>query len=179
MTTNAESGVEPGVARTPSVVDRITVALIPKASEDLQRLQDRTSLSKTDIANRAITLYEFIDSQLRTGHDVLIRDNEHALVTPHGWLDIEVAVRFLEEGDQFDAATGVNHEIAAVRNEAGEERAFDLWTTCFTPRELRLLAGAAGLAVEGVWSVRPGAYARCPPDLDHPEFLVVARAGTR
>ena len=54
---------------------RITVALIPKASEDLQRLQDRTSLSKTDIANRAITLYEFIDAQIRAGRDVLIRDN--------------------------------------------------------------------------------------------------------
>jgi hypothetical protein len=39
-------------------------------------LQDRTSLSKTDIANRAITLYEFIDTQLRTGRDVLIRDND-------------------------------------------------------------------------------------------------------
>ena len=45
-------------------------------SEDLQRLQDRTGLSKTDIANRAITLYEFIDTQIRTGRDVLIRDNE-------------------------------------------------------------------------------------------------------
>lgn len=55
--------------------DRITVALIPKAGEDLQSLQDRTSLSKTDIANRAITLYEFIDSQLRAGRDVLVRDN--------------------------------------------------------------------------------------------------------
>lgn len=75
---NAGSGTEPVIvdAPRPPVVDRITVALIPKASEDLQRLQDRTSLSKTDIANRAITLYEFIDSQLRTGHDVLIRDNE-------------------------------------------------------------------------------------------------------
>jgi hypothetical protein len=60
----------------PAVVDRITVALIPKAGEDLQRLQDRTSLSKTDIANRAITLYEFIDAQMRAGRDVLIRDNE-------------------------------------------------------------------------------------------------------
>jgi hypothetical protein len=57
------------------VVDRITVALIPKAGEDLQRLQDRTSLSKTDLANRAITLYEFIDAQMRAGRDVLIRDN--------------------------------------------------------------------------------------------------------
>jgi hypothetical protein len=56
--------------------ERITVALIPKAGDDLQRLQDRTSLSKTDIANRAITLYEFIDAQLRAGRDVLIRDNE-------------------------------------------------------------------------------------------------------
>jgi hypothetical protein len=57
-------------------VERITVALIPKASDDLQRLQERTGLSKTDIANRAITLYEFIDEQLRAGRDVLVRDNE-------------------------------------------------------------------------------------------------------
>ncbi len=56
--------------------ERITVALVPKAGEDLQRLVDRTSLSKTDITNRAITLYEFIDAQLRAGRDVLIRDNE-------------------------------------------------------------------------------------------------------
>jgi len=51
------------------------VALIPKAGEDLQRLQERTSLSKTDITNRAITLYEFIDAQIRAGRDVLIRDS--------------------------------------------------------------------------------------------------------
>lgn len=58
----------------PQVIERITVALIPKAADDLQQLQDRTSLSKTDITNRAITLYEFIDEQLRTGREVLIRD---------------------------------------------------------------------------------------------------------
>jgi hypothetical protein len=75
---NAGPGTEPVIvdATRPPAVDRITVALIPKAGEDLQRLQDRTSLSKTDIANRAITLYEFIDSQLRDGRDVLIRDNK-------------------------------------------------------------------------------------------------------
>jgi hypothetical protein len=56
-------------------VDRITVALIPKVAEDLQRLQERTSLSKTDVANRAITLYEFIETQLDGGGEVLIRDN--------------------------------------------------------------------------------------------------------
>jgi hypothetical protein len=56
--------------------ERITVALVPKVVGELQQLQDRTSLSKTDLANRAITLYEFIDSQLRAGRDVLVRDNE-------------------------------------------------------------------------------------------------------
>lgn len=54
--------------------DRITVALIPKASEDLQRLQDRTGLSKTDLANRAISLYEFIESQFQAGRELLVRD---------------------------------------------------------------------------------------------------------
>ena len=63
-----------GVAR-PQTAERITVALVPKAGLDLQHLQDRTGLSKTDITNRAITLYEFIDTQLRAGRDVLIRDN--------------------------------------------------------------------------------------------------------
>jgi hypothetical protein len=83
-------------------------------------------------------------------------------------------VRYLEDGDTFDPATGVNHERASVRNEAGEEREFDLWTTCFTPRELRLLAERAGLDVEALWSVAPGEYASRPPDLDHPEWLLVA-----
>ena len=55
------------------------------------------------------------------------------------------------------------------------EADYDLWTSCFTPRELRLLAREAGLEVEHLWSVTPGAYARRPADLDHPEFLVIAR----
>jgi SAM-dependent methyltransferase len=84
------------------------------------------------------------------------------------------AVRFIEEHDRFDADSGVNHEVATVKNPDGEERDFDLWTSCYTPRELRLLCQAAGLTVEHIWSVTPGAYARTPPDLEHPEFLVVS-----
>jgi SAM-dependent methyltransferase len=83
------------------------------------------------------------------------------------------AVRHLEEGDRFDADSGVNHERAEVLDPGGRPATFDLWTTCFTPRELRLMAAAAGLTVEGLWAVAPGAYARRPPDLDHPEFLLV------
>jgi SAM-dependent methyltransferase len=84
-------------------------------------------------------------------------------------------VRFLEETDSFDAAAGVNHERTEVRDEAGASAEVDLWTTCFTPRELRLLAAAAGLEVAAVWSVTPGAYRRDAPSLDSPEFLLVAR----
>ena len=58
----------------PSSPERITVALIPKAASDLQSLQERSGLSKTDLANRAISLYEFVDAQLRDGREVLIRD---------------------------------------------------------------------------------------------------------
>jgi hypothetical protein len=54
--------------------DRIAVTLIPKAAQGLRLLQERTSLSKTDLTNRAITLYEFVDDQLRSGHDIIARD---------------------------------------------------------------------------------------------------------
>ena len=82
-------------------------------------------------------------------------------------------VRFLEEST-FDADTGVNHERTTVKDEAGRDAEFDLWTTCFTPRELRLLASAAGLVPEHVWSVGPGEYARNPPTIESYEFLLVA-----
>jgi SAM-dependent methyltransferase len=87
-------------------------------------------------------------------------------------------VRHLEEGDAFDAATGVNHEHAPVKNAEGTERDFDLWTACYTPRELRLLAAATGLDVVGLWSVTPGRYQRQAPDLDHPELLLIAERVT-
>ena len=57
-------------------VERITMALIAQVSEELKILQARTGLSKTDVVNRAITLYEFIDAQLRAGKDILVRDQE-------------------------------------------------------------------------------------------------------
>jgi len=85
------------------------------------------------------------------------------------------AVRFLEPGDTFDAATGVNHELATVKDEHGNEAPFDLWTTCSTARELRLLASTAGLAVDGVHGVTPGRYGTAPPDLEQPELLLLAR----
>ncbi len=83
-------------------------------------------------------------------------------------------VRFLEDSDAFDAARGVNHERAVLKDPEGRDSEHDLWTSCFTPRELRLLGADAGLAVDAIWSVTPGAYRADPPDLDHPEFLLLA-----
>ena len=79
------------------------------------------------------------------------------------------------EGGDFDADAGVMHERTAVKDADGRDLEVDLHTTGFTPRELRLLAAAAGLRVVAVWSVEPGDYARRPPDIDHAEFLLLAR----
>lgn len=83
-------------------------------------------------------------------------------------------LRYLEDHDTFDAVAGVNHERTIVKDEAGVEADVDLWTTCFTPRELRLLAAAAGLEARDIWSVAPGAYAADPPRIDAPELLLIA-----
>jgi predicted transcriptional regulator len=55
---------------------RITVALIPKVAGGLTRLQQRTNLSKTDIANRAISSYEFFQEHLQAGRELIIRDKK-------------------------------------------------------------------------------------------------------
>ena len=113
------------------------------------------------------------------GDDAPVLEGMVRAVRPGGRLALTAfsayfAVRFLEDTDAFDAATGINVEQTTLRNSDGHEIPFELDTTCFTPRELRLLCAAAGLDVDAIWSTSPGAYARNPPDLDHPEFLVLA-----
>lgn len=83
------------------------------------------------------------------------------------------AVKYHDAAD-FDAATGVSHERTEIRSESGEPRTVDLWTGCYTPRELRSLLGAQGLVVSSISSVEPGAYGSAPPTVESPEFLVVA-----
>jgi ubiquinone/menaquinone biosynthesis C-methylase UbiE len=106
-----------------------------------------------------------------------------AAVRPGGRLALTAfsaafALRFLEDGESFDPATGVLHERSTVRNEDGVEQVFDLWTTCFTPRELALMADGAGLDVVGVHGVAPGRYRTAPATLDDPELLLLARRRT-
>jgi SAM-dependent methyltransferase len=74
----------------------------------------------------------------------------------------------------FDADRGIAHEHTEVRDEAGASRAVELWTACYTPKELRLLLRAAGLRVDAVHSVEPGRYSAAAPTTESPEFLVLA-----
>ena len=60
----------------PTVADRVNVALIAEAVEALAKLQDRTGLKKVDLVNRALLIYEFVDSELRAGNQVVLRDPE-------------------------------------------------------------------------------------------------------
>jgi len=84
------------------------------------------------------------------------------------------AVRYHTAAD-FDAGTGVAHEVTEIHDEHGATATIDLWSACYTPSELRLLTRAAGLVVERISSVEPGAYGDEPPTIERPELLLVAR----
>jgi SAM-dependent methyltransferase len=112
--------------------------------------------------------------------DAAVLDGALAALRPGGRCAVSAfssyfQVRWLEDRDAFDAAGAVNHEATEVMDDDGEAVPAELWTTCYTPRELRLLAERCGLEVEHVWSVTPGGYERVEPTLDSHEFLLVAR----
>jgi SAM-dependent methyltransferase len=76
---------------------------------------------------------------------------------------------------EFDAATGITHEVTELRNESGEPRSAELWTGCWTPKELRDIAVRNGLVVDAVVSSDPGLYRPDPPSVESSEFLLLVR----
>ena len=77
---------------------------------------------------------------------------------------------------EFDAMTATATERTEIRNEEGDVEAVTLWTTCFTPRELWLLAESVGLGPISVQSAFSGKdYSGQEPDLESPEFFLVAQ----
>ena len=57
----------------PATAEHLMVPLIAQAAADLQRTHSRRQLSRTDIVNRAISLYEFIDAELNEGAELIVR----------------------------------------------------------------------------------------------------------
>jgi len=115
------------------------------------------------------------------GEDAAVVAGMAAALRPGGRLALSAfnayfAVRYHDDAD-FDAASGVSHERTEIRSESGAARMVDLWTGCYTPRELRLLLDAHGFVVEQISSVEPGAYGSDSATTESAEFLVVARRG--
>jgi len=54
--------------------ERITVGLIPRTVSELEELQALSGMSKTDIVNRAISFYAFVEERLRAGQEVVLRN---------------------------------------------------------------------------------------------------------
>ncbi len=75
----------------------------------------------------------------------------------------------------FDVAAGIVHEEMTIKTAAGGEDTIEAWTSVYTPRELRLQAIGVGLVPEDIWSVEPGDFGRYEPEIDRPEFMLVAR----
>lgn len=51
----------------PATTERITVALTRRVASDLDYLQELTEQSKTDLTNRAISLYRLVTEELAQG----------------------------------------------------------------------------------------------------------------
>ena len=77
---------------------------------------------------------------------------------------------------EFDLMTATRHERTEIRNPQGGILEADLWTTCFTPRELWLMAESAGLEPLEIHSVHSGEDWKAESlDLNHAELLLLAR----
>lgn len=112
------------------------------------------------------------------GDDASVVAGMAAALRPGGRLALSAfnayfAVKYHDEAE-FEADTGVSHERTEIRSESGEPKIVDLWTGCYTPRELRLLLSAQGFGVDSISSVEPGQYGSDPATIESPEFLVIA-----
>ena len=110
--------------------------------------------------------------------DMSVLTNMSRALKPGGHLALSAfnsyfAVKYFDSA-VFDADTGVNHERTEIRNPDGRTEEVDLWTGCYTPRELRLMCADVGLDVLSIYSVDPGRYRREAPTVESSEYLVVA-----
>jgi len=81
-----------------------------------------------------------------------------------------------EMAENFDLMTATRHEITDIKDPDGVAITTDLWTTCFTPRELWLMAQTAGLDPIAIRSAHSGEnWTGDGIDLEQAELLLFAR----
>lgn len=139
-------------------------------------LMTRTAHTETDAGTDGETDDETDDDV--ADDDVVVLSGIARSLRPGGRLALSAfnayfVVKYHSEAT-FDAAYGISHERTEIKNESAQSVEVDLWTGCYTPRELRLMMAAQNLRVDSISSVEPGAYGTSPPSVESPEFLVVA-----
>ena len=161
------------IGRSAAVAERLDVTFERGDARDLGVQPSRNADAAVCLCQGAFGL------MTENGDDQRVLDGLVHQVRPGGLLALSAfnayfAVKYHDEA-RFDAETGVGHETTEIRSPSGEVRSADLWTGCYTPRELRLMLARAGADVVDIWAVAPGEYRRDEPDTEHPEFLVLAR----
>jgi hypothetical protein len=56
--------------------ERVTVNLIPRASQALHEVSDLTGDSKTDTINRALQVYKYLMEIVESGGDIYVREKD-------------------------------------------------------------------------------------------------------
>jgi SAM-dependent methyltransferase len=177
----AAQGIEVvGIDISQRFIDIATERTPPGAPATFRRM-DARALTFDHEFDVAISLCQGAFGLVGPGADVdVLRGIGRALV-PGGRFAISAfssyfQVKYPQEQGTFDVATGVHHERTVIKDEGGAEAEVDLWTTCYTPRELGLVTRQAGLVVDDIWSVEPGDYERREPTIETAELLVVGRS---
>jgi SAM-dependent methyltransferase len=75
----------------------------------------------------------------------------------------------------FDPASALFKQTQEVVGEDGSIKSFEMWNSCYTPRELEWIANGAGLDPQFVSGVAPGQFRGQTPSFAHPELLLLAR----
>ncbi|MGH2812506.1 MAG: class I SAM-dependent methyltransferase [Actinomycetota bacterium] len=81
----------------------------------------------------------------------------------------------LKDRGRLDPSSMMFHEKVEVVGASGDTQEFEMWNSCYTPREMAWIANGAGLDPEEIFGIAPGSYRREPPSRDHPELLLLAR----
>ncbi|MFN2611544.1 MAG: class I SAM-dependent methyltransferase [Actinomycetota bacterium] len=91
-----------------------------------------------------------------------------------GAVNVFYVLAHMRQAGRFDLNRMLYEEEVEVIGEDGTKRNFNMWNTCFTPRELQWIANGAGLDPNVVYGVSPGEYKQSDPTQDHPELLLLA-----
>lgn len=59
-------------APPPAIASRFTVALTYRGTAAMENLEQRTGLKRTDLVNRAVQLYDILDTDLADGGKLMI-----------------------------------------------------------------------------------------------------------